>query len=228
MKKEVLLVDERLAAPELLAAVSRDLAPVRPLLSPTRRALLLVPVGLALLVAMPAFWGWRRNLATLGVTASWGLSALEALTGLLIVGLALREAVPGRELSRRAIIAIVGCGVLLFVGLALVSARLAPVPVGEGIWLRQAWGCLSMSATWSIPALAIASWFAGRAVPTRPALAGGICGLGAGLMADSGLRLSCGVSAPSHVLAAHGAAILFLTAAGAGAAAVVDRIRARR
>jgi hypothetical protein len=222
------LTDRPVAAPVLLDAIRGNLEPVRPLLSPARRAILLLPVGLALLVAMPAFWGWRHNLATLGVAASWGFSAFEALTGLLIVGLALREAVPGRELSRLAIFAIVGCGALLFVGLALASELLAPVPFRKGVWLREVWGCLSMSAIWSVPALAVASWLAARAVPTRPAVAGAICGLGAGLMADSGLRLSCGVSTPAHVLVGHGAAIVLLVSAGAGAAIVIDRFRGRR
>ena len=222
------MADRRAAAPELLSAIRRNLRPVRPLFPPALRSILLLPVGLALLVAMPAFFGWRHNLAALGVAASWGFSALEALAGLLIVGLALREAVPGRELSRPGIFAIVGCGALLFVGLTMVSELLAPVPFQKSVWLRQAWGCLSMSATWSVPALAVASWFAARAVPTRPAVAGGICGLGSGLMADSGVRLTCGVSTPAHVLVGHGAAILLLVSAGAGAAVFVDRFRARR
>jgi hypothetical protein len=221
------VAEPRTASPELLLAIRRDLRPVRPLFPPALRALLLLPVGLALLLAMPAFWGWSGNIPTLGAAASWGLSALEALIGLLIVGLALREAVPGRELSPRAVLAIVASGAFLFVGLALVGAFLAPVPFRQGVWLRQAWGCVSLSAAWSVPALAIASWFAARAVATRPAVAGAICGLGAGLMADSGVRLSCSVTTPSHVLASHGAAILLLASAGAFGAVAVDRLRAR-
>jgi hypothetical protein len=42
------------------------------------------------------------------------------------------------------------------------------------------------------------------------------------------VRLFCWVSAPAHVLVAHGGAILFLAAAGALAATVVERVKARR
>jgi hypothetical protein len=59
-------------------------------------------------------------------------------------------------------------------------------------------------------------------------VAGAVYGLGAGLMADAGVRLFCWVSAPAHVLVAHGGAILFLALAGALAATVVERIKARR
>ena len=45
--------------PELLAAVERGLAPVRPFASPARRVLALLPLGLALLVAIPMVWGLR-------------------------------------------------------------------------------------------------------------------------------------------------------------------------
>ena len=70
-------------------------------------------------------------------------------------------------------------------------------------------------------------WLAARALPTRPALAGALYGLGAGLMADAGVRLFCWVSAPAHVLVAHGGAILCLAAAGALAATVIERMKER-
>jgi hypothetical protein len=84
-----------------------------------------------------------------------------------------------------------------------------------------------MAAASSVPILAAAAWLAARALPTRPAVAGAVYGLGAGLMADAGVRLFCWVSAPAHVLVAHGGAILFLTAAGAGAAVVVEKVKRR-
>ena len=61
----------------------------------------------------------------------------------------------------------------------------------------------------------------------RPALAGGLYGLGAGLLADAGARLFCWVSDPAHVLLSHGGAILGLVIAGALSAVIVDRARVR-
>jgi hypothetical protein len=59
-------------------------------------------------------------------------------------------------------------------------------------------------------------------------VAGALYGLGAGIMADAGVRLFCRVSEPSHVLIAHGGAILSLVALGALAASLVERVKARR
>jgi len=221
------MIEKRVPA-ELLSAVRRDLKPVRPLAPPSRRALALLPVALALLAGLPAFWGLRNNFAALGPGLAWGLSALQALAGLLIAGLALREAVPGRELSATAVGMTAVSGVALFVALTLVTEYEVPLPVPPGVWVRYAWECFGMAAVGSVPALAVVAWLASRALPTRPAVAGAVYGLGAGLMADAGVRLFCWVSAPTHVLVAHGGAILFLAAAGAGAATVVERIKGRR
>ena len=64
-----------------------------------------------------------------------------------------------------------------------------------------------------------------RAWPERPAIAGALYGLGTGVMADGGARLFCWVSAPGHVLAAHGAAIVAVALCGAAAAVILDRLR---
>jgi hypothetical protein len=213
---------------DLLTAVQHDLRPVRPLAAPTWRAAALLPVAVALLAGLPAFWGWRNNFAALGPGLSWGLSAIQALAGLLIAGVALREAIPGRELSAAAVGVTVGGGAALFVGLTLLTEHNVPLAVPPGVWLRYAWECFGMAAFGSVPALAVVAWLASRALPTRPAVAGAIYGLGAGLMADAGVRLFCRVSAPSHVLAAHGGAILALVVTGALAATLVERIKARR
>jgi len=221
-------MSEQRVPADLLAAIRRDLRPVRPLAAPGRRALALLPLGLTLLVGLPVFWGWRSNFSQLGMVVAWGLSGLQALAGLLVVGTALREAVPGRELSAAAVAATVGAASALFVGITLLTELVLPTLEPPGVWVRFAWECFWMAAASSLPALAAAAWLTSRAFPTRPAVAGAIYGLGAGLMADAGVRLFCWVSTPSHVLVAHGGAILALMAAGAVAATVVDRIKARR
>ncbi|HUQ88064.1 MAG TPA: NrsF family protein, partial [Vicinamibacterales bacterium] len=62
---------------------------------------------------------------------------------------------------------------------------------------------------------------AARAYPTRPAIAGALLGLGAGLMADAGWRIFCHFSEPAHVLSAHLAAVLMSTLIGSLAARYV-------
>jgi len=219
------VTERRLPPPLLLVAVRGDLAPVRPYFSPRLRTLTLVPLGVALLVGIPAVWSPRPNLVLLGGLGGWGLSMLQTLVGLSVVGLALREAVPGRELSRGALGALVVTTMLLFLGLTLTSQWLAPVALRRRVWVAEAVGCFRMAATWGVPALGVASSLVMRAAATRPVIAGAASGLGTGLMVDAGMRLFCGVSTISHVMVAHGAAILLLMALGALAAACADHVR---
>jgi len=213
--------------PELLQRIARDLRPVRPFAAPSRRALALLPFGLLLVVAMPIVWGWRGNIAPDGA-AAWGLSGLQAFAGMFLVGAALREAVPGRELSKAFLVTTAIAALFLFAGITVVTSWLAPTSIRPGLWMRWAWECFYIALASAVPALAAVGWLAARALPTRPAVAGAIYGLGAGVLADSGTRLFCWVSNPSHVLAAHGGAILALAGLGAAAATLVDAIRSRR
>jgi hypothetical protein len=108
------------------------------------------------------------------------------------------------------------------------TALYVPAPVPPGVFVRYAWECLEMATVAGVPLLLLAAALAARALPTRPALAGGLYGLGVGLLADAGVRLFCWVSDPWHVALAHGGAILALVASGALAATAVDRLRERR
>ena len=87
---------------ELREAIASDLAPARPLLPPATRALLLAPLALATVLAIPSLNFYRPDLADAGVLRIWSLSIAEAAAGLFIVGLALRESIPGRSLSAAA------------------------------------------------------------------------------------------------------------------------------
>jgi hypothetical protein len=162
----------------------------------------------------------------MGAWASWGLSTLQLLIGLGIVGAALREGVPGRELSRTALVGSLGLAVALLAGITLATQRLAPTVVPSGVWQRFAWECFGMAALAGVPGLAVTAALAARLLPGRPAVAGALHGLGVGLMADAGFRLFCWVSTPSHVLVSHGAAILVLAAGGAAVSTILDRVKA--
>jgi hypothetical protein len=191
------------------------------------RALIVVPVGIALLAGLPLSWGLRHNIGELAPWASWGLSGLESLAGLLIVGAALSEAVPGRRLSARAVALTLLAGALVPVALTLVTSWLVPAEEAPGVRVRFAIECFDQIALWAMPAVAVPAWLAARAWPERPAVAGAFYGLGTGVMADAGARLFCWVSSPLHVLISHGGAILAVTLGGAVAAVLIDRWRPR-
>jgi hypothetical protein len=209
----------------VLDRVRDDLEPVRPMAAPLVRALVVLPIGIALLTGLPLCWGLRNNIGGLAPWASWGLSGLEGLAGLLIVGAALAEAVPGRTLSGRAVALTLAAAALVPIALTLATAHLLPAVEPPGVSFIYMIECFEEITVWSVPAVAVPAWLASRAWPERPAIAGAFYGLGTGVMADAGARLFCWVSAPVHVLVSHGAAILAVTACGALTATIVDRLR---
>lgn len=212
----------------LLNHVRADIEPVTPLPAPSRRLLSLAPLALILFFGPPTYWGWRANLALLPGWTSWGLSALESLGGAALMGLALRQAVPGLAVrSRWMWIAFAGAA-LLFATVALITSQLLPTPFqNASAWPQIAWECVYMELPFVLPSLAISAWLVARALPTRPALTGGAYGLAIGLMTDAGMRLFCEVDEPFHVIAAHGGVILIGAAGGALLATLIERFKYR-
>jgi hypothetical protein len=208
----------------LFDAVKRDLRPVRPLASPARRALALLPIGLVLLIGMPLFWASRTSIV-LASWPSWIVSALETVLSLIVLAAGLREAVPGRELSTRAVRWLAGVACVGF--LAINATTHLPESVPAATWARWVWECIAMTIVFSIPALLAPAWLVSRALPNRPALTGMLCGLGIGLMADAGLRLFCWDGGYLHIVIAHGAAIAILVVLGALSATFVERLKMR-
>src|SRR5262245_25922592 len=140
----------------LLRAVARDLRPVRPLPPPWLRALRFAPVGLVLFLGLPALWGFRSNLAALGSALAWGVSGFQVVVGLVIVGLGLREAVPGRELRRTALLATATGAVLLVATATTLTAILAPAVEPAHVRWRYLWECFYMAAGPGVLAVAAA------------------------------------------------------------------------
>jgi hypothetical protein len=206
-------------------AVARDLRPVAPLPGPIVRALWLAPFALVLLVASVAAFGLRRDSPVLGLALTWGASSLQMFIGLALVALALREAVPGTTLTRRALGTAFATAVIAIVTITWTTwfvspTRIAPWAVGS-VW-RICFGATILTA---LPALPLAGWLDARAFPLRPRFAGALYGLGAGLLADAGWRLFCHFSDPVHVIGAHAAAVGVTSALGALTAHVLARKR---
>jgi hypothetical protein len=201
--------------------IERDLRPTRPLRPPYVRALVLIPLAVAIVLSVPGLRFFRADMQAIGVVKAWGFSFGQALAGLIIVGVALRESIPGRGLSRGAIVATIAVGLaipFLLLGVTASAFDIGPEP-GRG--LEEGIGCFRVSAISAIPALIAAAFLAARALPLRPALAGALYGLGCGLIADAGMRLFCEYTVPSHVLLGHGGAIVGAMALGAVVAKVV-------
>jgi hypothetical protein len=212
--------------PSLREAVKRDLRPTRPLRPPSVRALVLIPLAVAIVLAVPRLHFFRSDMGAIGFVKAWGFSFGQALAGLVIIASALRESIPGRGLSRGAVAATIAAGLAIPAALLLLTASTFDIGPEPGHALDEGAACFRTSAIASVPALIAAAILAARAFPVRPAVAGALYGLGCGLIADAGLRLYCEYTVPQHVLLAHGGAIVGAMAVGAIVAKVVARRRA--
>lgn len=198
---------------DLRERLAADYQPVRTLRSPWARALWVLPLAVIALVAAPLAFSVRLDATRLGWLGGWGFSLLQSAIGFIVVAAALREAVPGRNWSRGAIALWLAIPIAAVIGVTIFSWQASPTVLRGEWWL--VWGiCFSGSAATALPVVALASILAARAYPTRPAVAGALLGLGAGLMADAGWRIFCHFSEPSHVLSAHLAAVVMSTAIG--------------
>lgn len=212
--------------PRLREQLAADYRPIRPLSSPWLRAAWLLPFAVVALFAAPIWFNVRVDAPRLGWLGLWGASTLQTAFGLIVAAAALRESVPGRSWSPAAMALWLATPILILVVVTLASWQASPILL-RGQWWLVAAACFSGSVATALPAVALGSILAVRAYPTRPALAGALIGLGAGLMADAGWRVFCHFSEPSHVLSAHLAAVIAASLVGAVAATGLTARRTR-
>ncbi len=207
----------------LRRAVTGDLRPVRPLARPWRRTAAIAPLAALLLLAVPWWFGQRDDAGAIGIAWTWGASVLQLAYGIWLIGTGLREAVPGRSSATSTLVARVSAAALILVGVTMVTYAFSPTAPLPERYFAVTRICLFGSATVGVPLLVAVALLAARAYPLRPSVVGMLCGLGAGLVADSGWRLFCAFSDPVHVLLAHGGAIVALALGGAGFAHLLAR-----
>lgn len=206
----------------LRSVIENNLIPVRPLWRPGVRALTLVPLAAMALVAI-GLLGVRFDADRMGPVLLWGLSLLQVVAGILLLVMALRESVPGEAVSQRGIAVTFGSLVVWLTGVTWATWYQSPVPLPAGredLYWRI---CVSWPVVFALPLLAGALFLVRRAYPTRPALVGALCGLGAGLVIDGGWRTYCEVSQPGHILNAHHLALAALMGLGCLAGTLLGR-----
>src|SRR4029453_7548856 len=123
------------APAELRARLAADYQPVRRLRSPWARALWILPLALVSLTAAPVVFSVRPDAPNLGWIGVWGVSIAQALIGLLVVGAALRESIPGRDWSRAAVALWIGLPIVAVVAVTLVSWETSAVTLLRGVSL---------------------------------------------------------------------------------------------
>jgi hypothetical protein len=190
----------------LRQTISADLAPVRPLSPAWMRTLYAVAVaaaGLAIVVA--AFkLSLRPDIEQLPMWLSWGCTALQLVVGIVLVGMALREAVPGSGVPAGAVTLALSTGVVMQILVGIATWMHSPgMPLMQGHGFKAGVTCSTHDLALALPALAITLWLVFRALPLRPSITGLLGGTGAAVTADAINHILCPMSDLRHVLVWH-------------------------
>jgi hypothetical protein len=221
-------VSTELLPNNLRRAVSDDLAPVKPLSPVWIRTLYAVAVaaaGLALVVA--AFkLSLRSDMGQIPLWLSWGCTVVQLAVGVVLVSMALREAVPGHGVPAGAVATAVSTGVVMQILVGITTWMHSPgVPFIEGAGLRVGLTCSTHDTALALPALAVTLWLVFRALPLRPSIAGLLGGTGAAVTADAINHIICPMSDLRHVLVWHTGMIFALMLVGWAAGKLWERRR---
>ncbi len=185
--------------------------PLQPIAHPWHRAGLTVAVGLGAAVLAIAVCGLRSNAPTLGVLTVWGPALLRVAAGALLIALAMREGVPGEGPAagvRRVALLVVPA--LLVLGAEWPARAAGDRTADLGPLL-----CFPRAIVLALPATGLVAWLLARAYPLHPVFAATAGALGAALLADAVMHLTCPATARAHTLFIHGGAVATLAMTGA-------------
>jgi len=212
----------------LREAVADDFRPVRPLHPAWMRTMLAVASLAVVLAFVLARASLRPDIDQLPMWLSWGCSALQLVLGVLLVGLAMRESVPGEGLPGGAVrlAAATALAVQVLVGIA--TSIYSPAITMPGSGIAPGIGCLKHESVMALPTFVATLWLVFRALPLRAPTAGLLGGAGATVASDGIIHLLCPMSNLSHVLVWHSGAVILFMAVGWTAGVFWERLRWRR
>jgi len=204
--------------PETLRrSISDDLVPVRPLPPAwmrTLQAVAVAAIGLALVIFVFKL-SPRPDMEQLPMWLSWGCTALQLGIGVLLLGMALREAVPGQGVPLGAVALGVGTAVLIQILVGVATwMHSTGMPLEKGHGLSAGITCTTHDVAMALPALLVTLWLVFRALPLRPSIAGLLGGAGAAVTADAVTHILCPMSDLRHVLVWHTGALIGLMLVG--------------
>jgi len=212
----------------LRRAISDDFKPVKPLPPAWMRTLYAVAVAAAgLAVVVAAFkLTLRPDMDQIPMWLSWGCTALQLVVGVVLVGMALREAVPGSGVPTGAVTLAVCTGVVMQILVGIATWMHSPgMPLVKDHGLEAGVTCSTHDAALALPALAITLWLVFRALPLRPSVAGLLGGTGAAVSADAINHILCPMSDLRHVLVWHTGMIFGLMVVGWAAGKIWEHRR---
>ena len=201
------------SVPESLRrAVEGDLHPVRPLHPAWLRIMLIIAVTAVVLAFVLAKASLRTDLDQLPMWLSWGCSALQFSLGLLLLALALREAVPGGGVPGGAVRLAAATALIVQVLIGIATSIYSPAITAADGGVAAGIGCFKHETMMALPTFVITLLLVFRALPLRAPTVGLLGGAGATVAADAVIHLVCPMASLSHVLVWHtGAVIAFMT-----------------
>ena len=215
----------------LRRAVEDDFKPVRSLPPAWMRTLQAVAVAALCLAAIVAAFklSLRPDMDQLPMWLGWGCTVLQIVIGVVLVGMALREAVPGEGVPSGAVALAVGTGILMQVLVGIATWMHSPgTPLLADHALKKGLACASHDIALALPALVVTLWLVFRALPLRPCVAGLLGGTGAAITADAITHVLCPMSDLRHVLVWHTGVIFGLMVIGWVAGVLWGRMKYRR
>jgi len=212
----------------LREAVESDLAPIQPLHRVWVRTMLAVAILAVVLAFVLAKASRRPDMDQLPIWLSWGCSILQLALGILLTGLALREAVPGGGVPEGAvrIAALTALAVQILVGVA--TSIFSPAITMPASGIAPGFGCFKHETAMALPTFVVTMWLVFRALPLRAPTAGLLGGAGAMVASDAVIHLLCPMSNLSHVLVWHTGAVIVFMGVGWIAGMIWERLRWRR
>jgi hypothetical protein len=212
----------------LRRAISEDLQPVRPLPPVWMRMLTAVSVAVAGLAAVIVLFklSLRPDMNQIPMWLGWGCTAVQLVVGVVLIGMALREAVPGGGVPSGAVSLAVGAGVVMQILVGIATWMHTPgLPFVKGQSVAAGVGCATHDVALGLPALAVTLWLVFRALPLRPSIAGLLGGAGAAITADAVNHIVCPMSDLRHVLVWHTGVIFGLMLLGWLTGTIWERVR---
>lgn len=198
----------------LRRTVEDDLGPVRPLHPAWLRTIFAVTVAIVVLAAVLAMGDLRTDMDLIPTWLSWGSSGLQLALGFLLIGLALRESVPGEWAPIGSVRLAAGAAVTIQVFTGVATSIYAPSGNLGGSGITSGMGCFTHEAAMALPTFAVTLLLVFRALPLRAPTAGLLGGAGAAVASDAVIHLICPKSDLMHVLVWHTGSVLFFMGLG--------------
>jgi hypothetical protein len=212
----------------LREAIERDLQPVRPLHPAWERSVLAVATLALVLAFVLARASLRPDMDQLPMWLSWGCSILQLALGVVLIGLALREAVPGAGIPGGTVRIAAATALAVQILVAIATSIYSPTITMPGSGVAPGISCLRHETAMALPTFIATLWLVFRALPLRAPTAGLLGGAGAAVASDAVIHLLCPMSNLTHVLVWHTGAVVLFMAVGWAAGVIWERLRWRR